>query len=353
MDEFLEKGWVKFGGVVKGTEEICSSVVDDTMRVVFEPEGEMDNVRSCPQSKQLELLIDVALRRKYLRNEKCVWENGNSRKPKVSKNSGLCNLYHNPQVREKVLFNQEIYRKVQLCYSQILGEEVDLVYKNGPDRVSIKPPGATEMPKHIDTYLTRPVEQHRVQTVVTLQAAGQKCDGSTELLEGYSAHFDAGCYWFGKHSEFFCSSLPQQLGKNFDSLLSEFDEWINEFYTDGHLSQSYDCQVPLPQKRTFIGWVQPLVTAGDILCFDQRTPHRNTKNRSLVTRIASFVSLYPIDQWNPSISLLDIFTGRTSDRNGGTNRRGDTEKSVFMEQWSERVEIDTSDPHVRRVLALN
>lgn len=353
MDRFSEKGWVKFEGVVKGTEEICSSVVDDVMRVVFEPEGEMDNVKNCPQNKQLELLTDVSLRRKYLRNEKCVWENGNSRKPKVSKNSGLCNLYHNPKVREKVLFNREIYRRVQFCYSSILGREVDLVYKNGPDRVSIKPPGATEMPKHIDIYLTRPVEQHRVQTVVTLQAAGQICDGSTELLEGYSSHFDAGCYWFGKHSEFFCSSLPQQLGKSFDSLLPEFNEWLNEFYADGHLSRSYDCPVPLPQKRTSIRWIQPLVTAGDILCFDQRTPHRNTKNRSSVTRIAAFVSLYPTEQWNRTYSIADIFTGASSDRNGGTNRSGDAEKLVFADQWAERIEIDTSVPHILQVLGLN
>jgi hypothetical protein len=43
----------------------------------------------------LQLLTDPELRKKQLKNPKCIWHNNNPRKPIISKSAGMLNRYHN------------------------------------------------------------------------------------------------------------------------------------------------------------------------------------------------------------------------------------------------------------------
>ena len=123
----------------------------------------------------LQLLVDNKLREEYLENPKSIWHN-NIRTSKIAKSSGITNTYHNKKVREKILFNEDIYNVITKHYTSLTGIEEDIIYLYSPDRVCVKPKGDTHMPKHIDCNLvcyeeenktapTNPLTMFRVQVV--------------------------------------------------------------------------------------------------------------------------------------------------------------------------------------------
>jgi hypothetical protein len=111
-----------------------------------------------------------------------------------------------------------------------------------------------------------------------------------------------------------------------------------------------DIYTSLPKKWVEIAWVQPVVKAGDILCFDQRLPHRNTKNKSSIARIACFVSLYPKSYLDKhDVPPCDLFEGKASKvRKFNIN---DLERTFYQDVWEERVSFKKT-PIVRKMLGL-
>ena len=368
IQSFKEKGYTIIKNIIPKPHRIARSIIKEVKEVVFTSDEDQEVITKLEEKEidPLLLLVDNKLREKYLENPKSIWFNGNTRTPKISKNNGLINISQNIKVRDNILFNEDIYRVICQLYTVLTGKEEDCVYPNGPDRVCVKPKGATHMPKHIDcdiicykekeeeenkTSQTCPLSMYRVQTVTCLQIDTKaKNNGRTEVLGGYNNYFHLGAYYFRKIFQN-KTEVPVVVQEVFSKHLDEFLEYVDSFYKKGKLLSRektplkkerklyqiiYDS---LPKEQIEIAWVQPQVNPGDIFCFDQRLPHRNTKNDSDIARVASFVSLYPKSYLlDEDTSLYKLFISSS-----------DLEKKYFKDIWDERISFEVT-PIVKKVL---
>lgn len=395
---FTERGWCIIKGVIPKPHRITRSVIKEVTECVFRKEEEIKAIEKLTAKgiDPLNLLTDMALREKYLPNPKCIWYNNNIRTPIVAKSNGIANIYFNKRVRDKVLFNPDVYNAINCLYKTFSDEDVIHLY--GPERVCVKAQGSTDMPRHIDCDLllqsasnkkiipsaaTHPETMFRIQSIGCLQIdSKEKHNGRTEVLAGYHKYFKLGALYFKdciKASEavsgrnFFPIVVQEVFAKHLDT----FKEYITEFYDkkgkllpfektplantktskkkskkekkDNTLSPRavYDS---LPKKIVEIEYTQPVVEDGDILCFDQRLPHRNTKNKSSIARVACFISLYPNSYLQKDdISPCDIFEGNVCKmRKFNVN---DLERDYYEDVWEERVSFKKSSI-IRKMLGL-
>lgn len=283
----------------------------------------------------------------------------------------MTNTYHNKKVREKILFNEDIYNVITKHYTSLTGIEEDIIYLYSPDRVCVKPKGDTHMPKHIDCNLvcyeeenktapTNPLTMFRVQVVTFLQIDTEaKNNGRTEVLSGYNNYFLLGAYYFRK------SFTPENKpGRYFSPLVVEeiFSKHLNSFHHKKKLLPKEETPLSknkelfqriydsLPKKKIKIKWTTPEVAPGDIFCFDQRLPHCNTKNDSEITRVASFVSLYPKSYLREDdISPYKLFRGKIDKSRPFDNNI--LEREAFSEDWKDRCSSELT-PLVKKMLAI-
>lgn len=340
------------------------------------------------------LLNDIDLRRKHGIQTDIVWNEGNPRKPIVSKNGGFVNIYHNRLVRDLILFSEKIHYFVSQLYKAVCGTlslaptacgEEEIAYTNGPDRVGVKSKGATDMPKHLDKHLfiDAPKLKARVQALVCLSVDEEmdpRNTGGIEILENFHHYFPLARIFFrGKFKT--SDAIPQQLPKEFDENLDAFNAWITKILYSAKTGDTAKPKLILkkelrevlkankfPEKQLFVKWVIPKVKVGDLFCFDTRLPHRNLRNKSTIPRVVAYVSYFLKSDAHQSArtklatgddrrsesseaDILAMFAGEES-THGGSNRDKKLEKEVFAEEWDERVKVDTT-PFIKSILSLD
>jgi len=340
----------------KEAEEVAQSVLDDAYRMIFRGE----ELKGVPEPHSL-LFNDLKLRKKYLKDPKCVWKNGNPRKPKLSKSCGMLNRYHNRKVR-KILFSPVAHEKLSSLHQVPFGRKVSLVYLNGPDRVGIKAKGAVNMDRHLDQHLFFPSERKRIQAVCCLRVGKEekkikrKDLGGIEVLQGFHKVFPlASIYFRGKLGERASSKVvPQVLGKEFDKELPNFLLWLESLFEPEKLAKEDEKVRQIFQDLKLSGvpeikWVVPEVKPGELFCFLQELPHRNLRNKSNTERIVAYVSLFSRDYLEPGVSLRSYFLGKTG-KHSGSNRENEEERECFKDGWDEMVKWTDTETS-RKVLA--
>jgi hypothetical protein len=387
QESLLTFGWCVLPSLVDKPAEIAKSIMEETLECLFTEE---DDLRAIENMKEdgidpFLLLTQPDLREKYLDDPTSIWHNGNMRQPKLSRNTGMMNIYFNNMVRDKILFNENIYNTINLLYECLTGIKEDSIYLYGSDRVAIKAKGSTDMPYHIDCNIvyngrpcfsendvefisapTHPLTMFRIQSIVTLQIdSEEKFNGRTEILSGYNRYFLLGIKFFSRYfplkkykkgREF----VPIILTDVFKQHLSSFLEYVKSFYfedteklipfAETSLKEEelhiYDS---LPKERVEIEWLMPRVKEGDILCFDQRLPHRNTKNKSSISRVSTFISLYPKSYYNLDVDvpIYNLFEGKVE-------KSRDTydnilERERYKDVWEKRVSFQLT-PLIKRML---
>lgn len=322
-----------------------------------------------------QLLVDSKLREQHLQNPKSVWRHNNSRKPIVSKSCGMVNIYHQPQIRDHVLFNTKVVEGIRAMYKTLpqATQDEKIVYMNGPDRVGVKPKGSTDMERHLDSNLFLPcINQHpryRVQALVTLQVGAPEGKitvrdlGSIEVLAGFHHYYELAGWFFSRLPGVtpFTGPPPYPIEKFLNTYLDTFLTWVKTYI--------YGPEVKPPELKSFIDklpdkyvevqWHAPITKPGDLLCFDTRLPHRNTRNKSAVTRIVAYVSLYRQEDHLRCISQGDKddieakFTGKDKITHGGSNRDNIEERTVFAPTWEQRIKLPQLTPIIAEVLNKN
>ena len=372
---FIDHGWVSIPIFTpESLTSLATNINNEALLLVFK--DNLKEIQSCQAGGHdpLQLLVDPKLRGIYLQDPHMIWENGNSRQPIISKNSGMCNLYHNPYIRDWIYFNPTIYEHIKALYDKIdtsrIGE--DLVYMHGPDRIGLKPQNSTDMPAHLDRSLFQDsvAPKYRIQSMITLSMG--KTDtkkitnrdlGSLQILGNFHHYFHLAQTWFkdqfvslGIHIDEW-TYRPWILPKEFDNLLPHFVLWIRSLYTS---NENKEIMATLPKTYQSIEWICPETNVGDLLCFDFRLPHRNTRNKSSTTRIVAYVSLFRKSDWKEGIKLklcssdiLKTFTGDGTATHGGSNRDDNRERYVFANTWKQRTLFDHKNSHVQLVCGLD
>src|SRR5580704_3036529 len=104
-EDFLYQGWCVIPKIINHPEEIAKSIMDETLGCVFTEENDLKAIEEMKKDKidPLWLLTHPNLRKKYLDEPDSIWHNKNPRTPKISRNCGMSNIYHNNLVRDRIL----------------------------------------------------------------------------------------------------------------------------------------------------------------------------------------------------------------------------------------------------------
>lgn len=377
---FKEYGWAIFPILdQKEADEIAEWIRIETLWCLFH--SIWDRIEEIHQSdiNPTTLIVDSKLRKQLLEDPNIVWRNGNSRTPVVSANFGGSNIYHQPLVRDKILFNPKVIESIRSLYRTMPESTKDekLVYMAGPERVGLKAPGATDMDRHLDPDMLKMTtgKQHhhyRVQGVMTLridEATSTSTErkrnhltstdlGSLEVLQNFH-HYSKLAFWFFRQNNL---DMPTGIGifkfEDCNKQLPKFIQWLKAYYS-GEMEVDDNTELvsllqDIPETYKEIVWIAPKVTAGQLICFDSRLPHRNNRNKTDVDRIVAYVSLFRQTDWiatgkNP---ILPMFLGDKSSKTSGRNIRNPEEREVFESCWEERVRFSTKPKHVKEVLGI-
>lgn len=301
-------------------QELCESVLQDACRLIFAHE---ENPPKPGNPGTIELFFDHALRKKRLQNPRCVWQDGDTRKPLIAKRTGMLNVCFNPDVREHVLFNPAVVSPVARLYgTQRLG------YIHGPDRICIKGKGAEDMPRHLDHHLFYDYSYkrgydgrfpRRVQAFVcgrVPQDVPLRDSGTLEVIPYFHHYFALARVFFHPQDGLF--PLPDNkspfhiLEGNFEAGLEAFNAFIRAYtpvyaaLCDGLEPEEIDAdedvilfaltyRIPVPTEQIYQLAPTPVACQpGDLVCFDQRLPHRSLRNLSRQARIVFYVRLFEI-----------------------------------------------------------
>lgn len=320
--EYLEQGYVVIPHVIEKevATKLSGSVLNDVFRMVYKDEPVLPS-QNDPES--LRMLADYKLRKKRLRNPECVWTQGDSRRPILAKNSGMINICYNPDVREHVHFNPAVYHHIADLYNT-----PNVAYIHGPGKVSVKVEGSTEMPLHLDHnlfYRTRRVGadgrfDERVQAFVCGSIPKDvplHHSGTIELLPYFHHYFKLAREFF--HPKRGMIPLRNQraglhkLGKHFEKHLCEFNLFVREYTPVYHAIQAGIPQEKIEARKEVLQFalkhnievpkqVYPLsltpveCNPGDMVCFNQKIPHRNLQNQSQTPRIVFYVRLFMVPE---------------------------------------------------------
>jgi hypothetical protein len=384
-EHFRQHGWAVIPILpVDEAKSLAGIVRLEALYLVFNSEWKTLQDVSATGVNPSQLLVDPALRKKYLAIPNMVWRNGNTRQPIISKNSGMVNIYLQPQVRKQILFNPRVIDTVRALYQTLpesKGKDEKVCYMNGPDRLGMKAKGSTDMcealsktERHIDSnpfFLCK--NQHpryRVQAFVTLQVGvpDKKVTardlGSIEVLESFH-HFYELFGWFinSLHKEGKLGITPfvgvkaHPCDKLLKLWLDPFLTWVQDCIYGSKKETLADelkeFVAKLPSTYIPVKWVIPELKTGELFCFDTRLPHRNTRNKSDVERIVSYVSLYRYSDWEAikRQPILPMFSSEKA-THGGSNRDNAEECAVFATVWKERTTIDLSDSSTCEVLGI-
>lgn len=349
----MDKGW-KIVPVLSQEKafQITESIKDDIINITFGLSGEKDNFNNCPN--KWELFTDVKLREQYLNNSKCIWKNNFSQTPHLSKSCGMVNIFHNPLVRNEILFNNEIISHIKSEYNE------NVFYAKGPERVSLKPKGSIDMAKHIDNSFVNP--ENRIQAFVTLEidSTKEKDNGSIAILSNFNNYFFYYSFFINenpsyKGETFTLDKNPIQLDELFISSIAPFNLWLKENFYTFDIKEKYSNfknKHTIPDLFQKIEWEQPALKNGDLFVWDSKCPHYNTRNKSDICRVVAYISLYPRSTWENlgKPNIYNMFIGKTKSFNGEKNRDNNEEKEFYSSVWNERTNIDTNNPSIQQLI---
>jgi len=351
---FIDTGILEIPNVVplNHCKEVSKSLIDITLKIIFQNE----DISTVPDELKTQLLTDKNLREKYLDNPKCVWKDNNPMKPRVSKNTGMVDIHFDPLVKKYITFNPIMYSHIKTLYDLLTNRKDELCYKDGPDRIGIKPKGSVDMPHHLDINLFRDYPTpHRVQAFIVMQIDEEqkaRDSGTIEVIKYFHKYIHLASYFFkGKLPD--TGSIPQQLPKNiFD--LKALNSWLKEVvYTrntdDEKLLELIDSK-ELPKERIELKWESIGMKTGSLFCFDQRTPHHNLRNKSDIERIVTYIRLYPHRYVSDPSVIKDYYL---HPEKYDTRRYNNSEEVVyFKNNLSERTKVDETDETVKKCLII-
>jgi len=281
--------------------------------------------------ERCQMLVDSKMRVEYFGDESkiSVWKNGNSRKPIHSKSCGMINIHYDAKVLKHVTLNKNMYENLKKVY-----QYSNLVHTQGFERVGIKPGNTPGMPQHIDTnpfYGEGNYDchiSHRMQSLITLnidEDAEPENNGTLEVIPHFHRYFEFFSYVFHpengieeckmrgtSRTRFF--TLPT--GKNgwdkkFLPLLRNHVNQYREYLYNGKkdidpiILKYYRMlkrkNVEVPYEDHTLKWTPLKLNIGDHVIWDERLPHRNVRNKTSISRIVVYYSLFPVDnQWYDS-----------------------------------------------------
>src|ERR1700753_3924604 len=126
-DSLLTFGWCVLPSMVDRPAEIAKSIMDETLECLFTEDEDLEAIERMKRDKidPFLLLTQADIREKYLNDPTSIWYGGRMRHPKLSKNTGMMNIYFNNMVRDKILFNENIYNTINSLYECLTGVKED------------------------------------------------------------------------------------------------------------------------------------------------------------------------------------------------------------------------------------
>lgn len=294
-------------------QETTTAVRNNIFKIVFKNNGcDVDS----NQVDNLELLTnknkrDIILGKDANDN---VWRNGNTRNPRIGKSDGMINIHFNQTVMKNIDFNTKLYD----IASKVYGTK-NLALTAGPDRVSLKAKGSTDMPKHTDINMFHPEVNYkrRIQSLICLSIdtnINPRDSGTTSLFVNFHHYWDLACVLFhpttglcpmpDNKSRFF--KLPSKWTTVYEkSLQQHIINYTNFLHKnivprDSNIASTYQIwrnsgvTVPTTIKAPY--WKPIKMKPGDMLFWTQKLPHQSLRNKSDIPRMVAYYSLFPIDE---------------------------------------------------------
>lgn len=319
FDEMQSKGYQVYQGVYTPEEssKLRDAILTKAIDLVFTQQG----AEVKDEDQALRLFTDPKLRSSLLQNPNLIWRNGNSRDPIISKSCGMIDIHFDPVVAEMVTFSTRTYDILKKLYGCRC-----LVHSQGPERVSIKAPGTTDMPKHIDA---NPFNQEvnfprRYQALVVAECPteGPPKRGGLCVLANFHHYFDFFGRMFNPYdgpleypdpgsSRFFvlpASPKSESFDGKYLPVLQEYAEMYCDYLYHGIKPKDDDIKaffkilekegIILPKKLPPLEWVAVETEPGDMVVWDQRIPHYSMANTTDTPRIVAYYSVFPVDdEW--------------------------------------------------------
>lgn len=325
LELFNEQGYLVVKKVLSQEvrRTLCKAVLDRVIYTVF---GEGVDMTGISLRDTVAMLTDEKLRVKLLgaKGAKIVYRGGNSRKPLLSKSTGMTDAHYIPEVLEHVAFSETLHR----IASELYGTD-QLAFIAGIERVCLKAPGATKMDKHIDKNLFDEQVNYpqRIQCLVLGSASTTdpiEQVGGLCLLVNFHWYWELAKILFyprggrvpfpdvpASYSRFFV--LPKGRTQGFDShYLPALERCIRgymEFQIDQIersefatlYSRIWKRGVRIPTEYKSLQWVSIQMDPGDAVFWKQEIPHFSNANKTTIPRVCFYYSAFPVEpEWYQS-----------------------------------------------------
>ena len=327
-DKLNAKGFLIVENVLtkKEIDKVKRSIIKNTIDICFRDKG-IEITSSEEENIDLSIFTDAELRKKLYGEvgEKCIWRNGNTREPLISKSCGMTNIHYNEKILKYITFNENIYDLA--C--KVQGKK-ELVHAVGPERFCIKAKGSTDMPKHIDSnpfyYDVNYVG--RIQSLVTLQVDNNpktiRNSGTLCLLTYFHHFWDFVRVFFHPRighptyrwkkdatSRFFLLPSSKKDMNDFDTFyFPVFKKYAVHYHSflGGVFPEEKDIlsffqfmkeqNVKVPQEtEKYIAdmkWECLSLPPESMVFWHQYLPHYNVKNRLDTARICVYYNTFPV-----------------------------------------------------------
>lgn len=262
------------------------------------------------------LFTNPRLREKILLDPTSIWAEGNSRRPKLSKSCGQAEIHFSPLIHKKVLFDPRPYQILSQAY-----EKKELVHSSGPEKICLKPPGATEMPIHCDRNLWCEANNYseRIQAFLAVEVPSTGLwdqRGGLEVLANFHHYWDLASALFhpetglvpfpAGNSRFHV--YPKDFNRTYLPLLQKvarfFTRWFHHDedpetvgYISGEELLDFFNRIEFsdpPEEYQPIEWEVIQYHPGDLVLWSQNLPHRSLANKTDEMRAVIYYSVFPV-----------------------------------------------------------
>jgi ectoine hydroxylase-related dioxygenase (phytanoyl-CoA dioxygenase family) len=348
IEEYNLRGYTIYHDVLSPEicDQITNSILDESFRILFRDVPE-DRKPDYHNPEHFELLVDKATRDRCGIPDTAIWENGNPRTPIWSKNNGMINIYFNRLLHQHIHFNPDVFLRIAALYGHN-----NIGYTKGMDRVGFKIRGSVDMPTHLDYHLFNPhlnPDPVRVQSFFNCSVDSTidpRDSGTIQLIPYFQLYWQIASRYFQRiplSTEEYRQSLPQPLGKQFTKELPAFNLFLRDLHNwrDGRpieyahkddLTYYADLIPTLPCEYHELKWTPIPLRTGDLICWDQRLPHSNLRNKSMIPRVVAYVSLFPFpNHYHGSSYQREVIERlQRGDNDGqGSNRLNQYEKIIL------------------------